>query len=88
MVGPLRDKPVLPGEIPRHLDEPLTDSNLQSSFSDGDNVQEEVLYQEAGDNEDLCKGHLITALMLSYKAFNYWLVGLRQRLFCKVVPFN
>jgi hypothetical protein len=67
---------VLPGEIPRLLDEPLTDSDLQSSFSVGDYDREEVLIQEAGDNEDLCKGHLITALGLSYKAFNYWLEGL------------
>jgi hypothetical protein len=61
---------VLPGEIPRFLVEPLTDSDLQSSFSDVDYAQ------EAGDNEDLCKGHLITALVLSYKAFNYRLEGL------------
>jgi hypothetical protein len=76
MAGPLRDKPVLPGEIPRLLGEPLTDSDSQSSFSDVDYAQEEVLTQEAGDNEDLSKGNLITNLVLSYKAFNYWLEGL------------
>jgi hypothetical protein len=47
---------LLPGEIPRLLDEPLTDSNSQSSVSDGDYAQEEVLIQEAGNTEDLLKG--------------------------------
>jgi hypothetical protein len=50
---------------------------LPSSFSGVDYAQEEILIQEAGDNEDLCKGHLLTALVLSYKACNYWLQGLR-----------
>jgi hypothetical protein len=73
----LRDKPVLPCEIPRLLDKPLTGSDSQSSFSDVDYAQE-VLIHEAGDNEDLCKGHLITALMLSYKGFNYRPEGLKH----------
>jgi hypothetical protein len=71
MAGPLRDKPVFPGEIQKFLDEPLTTSDLWSSFSNTDYAQEEVLTQEVGDNEDLCKGHLITALVPKYKAFNY-----------------
>jgi hypothetical protein len=36
MVGLLQDKPMPPDEIPRLPDEPLTDSDLQSSFSDVD----------------------------------------------------
>jgi hypothetical protein len=46
MAGLLRDKPVLLGEIPRLLDEPLTDSDSQSSVSDADYAQ------EASDNEE------------------------------------
>jgi hypothetical protein len=49
MAGPSWDKPVLSGRIPRLLDEPLTDSNSQSSVSDVDCAQE-VLIQEASDN--------------------------------------
>jgi hypothetical protein len=41
---------VLSGRIPRLLDEPLTDSNSQSSVSDVDCAQEEVLIQEVSDN--------------------------------------
>jgi hypothetical protein len=62
---------LLPGEIPRLLEEPLTDSNSQSSVSDVDYAQEEVLIQEAGNTEDLLKGHLNITLVLNYKAFNY-----------------
>jgi hypothetical protein len=65
---------MLPGEIPRLLDEPLTDSDSQSSFSDVDYAQEEVLIQNASDNEDLCKGHVITALMLNCR---HVITGLR-----------
>jgi hypothetical protein len=58
------------------LDEPLTDSDSQSSVSDVDCAQEEVLIQEASDNEDLCKGHLNTSLLLNYKLFIYRHEGL------------
>jgi hypothetical protein len=34
-----------------------------------------VFPEESGDNEDLCKGHLITTLLLSYKTFNYRFVA-------------
>jgi hypothetical protein len=51
----LRGKPVLPGEIPRLLVEPLTDSDSQSSVSDVCYAQEEVLFQEISVNEDLVK---------------------------------
>jgi hypothetical protein len=73
---------VLPCEILKLLDDPLTDSDLQSSFSDIDYAQEEVLIQESGDNEDLCKAHLFTTLVLSYKAFNYQVGGLNTKLKC------
>jgi hypothetical protein len=78
MASPSRDKPMLPGEISMLLDKALTDSDLQSIVSDGDYVQEELLIQEARDNEDLFKGHLNTALVLNYKAFNYQFEGLRS----------
>jgi hypothetical protein len=48
---------LLPGKSPRLVDEPLTDSDLQSSVSEVDYAQE-VLIQEASDNEDLFKEHL------------------------------
>jgi hypothetical protein len=69
---------MLPGKLPRLLDEPLTDS--QSSFNVVDYAQEEVLIQDAGDDEDICKRHLIAALLLSYRALNYLLEGLNP--FC------
>jgi hypothetical protein len=69
---------MLPGKLPRL--EPLTDSDLQSSFNVVDYAQEEVLIQDTGDNEDLCKRHLIAALLLSYRALNYLLEGLNP--FC------
>jgi hypothetical protein len=54
MAGLLRDKPVLLGEIPRLLDEPLTDRDSQSSVSDVDYAQE-LLIQEASDkDENIC----------------------------------
>jgi hypothetical protein len=53
---------------------------LQSSVSDVDYAQE-VLIQEASDNEDLFKGHLNTALVLNHKAFNYRLEGLNNTKF-------
>jgi hypothetical protein len=77
MAGPSRDKHVLPGKIPRLLDEPLTDTTSQSSVSYLDFAQEDVQIQEASDNEDLCKVHLNTALVLNYRAFNYHLEGLK-----------
>jgi hypothetical protein len=40
MASSQQDKHVLPSEIPRLLDEPLTDSDLQSSVSDVDYDQE------------------------------------------------
>jgi hypothetical protein len=55
LAGPLRGKPVLPGEILRLLDQPLTDSDSQSSVSDVGYAQEEVLFQEISVNEDLVK---------------------------------
>jgi hypothetical protein len=78
---------VLPSKILRPLDKPLTDSDSQSSFSYVDYVQE-VLIQEACDNGDLCKGHVITTLVLSYKAFNCWLAlthhaYFARRVFCR-----
>jgi hypothetical protein len=42
-----RDKPVLLGEILRLLDEPLAHSDSQSSVSDVNYAQEEVLIHEA-----------------------------------------
>jgi hypothetical protein len=36
MAGLSQDKPVLPGQIPRLLDKPLTDTDMQSSVSDVD----------------------------------------------------
>jgi hypothetical protein len=65
-------------EIPGLLDEPLTDSDLQSSVSDVDYTQEEVLILEDSDNGDLFKGYLNTALVLNYKAFDYQLEGLNE----------
>jgi hypothetical protein len=50
------EKPVLPGKILRLLDEPPTDSDSQSSVSDVYYAQDEVLIQEASNNEDLFKG--------------------------------
>jgi hypothetical protein len=80
---------VLPGEIPRLLDEPLTHSDSQSSFSNVDYAKVIVLIQEPGDSEDLFKGYLITALVLSYKAFNYWFEGLNVTLqINKTILFN
>jgi hypothetical protein len=77
MAGPLRDKHVLPGETLRLLDEAITDGDSQSSLSDVDYAQEEVLIQETGD-DDLFKGYLITTLVLNYKTFNYRLEGLNH----------
>jgi hypothetical protein len=71
---------VLPCEILKLLDDPLTDNDLQSSFSDIDYAQEEVLIQESGDNEDLCKARFFTTLVLSYKAFNYQVVGVKYKI--------
>jgi hypothetical protein len=77
---------VLPGEIPSLLDEPLTDSDSQSSFSNVDYAEVIVLIQEAGDSEDLFKGYL---MVLSYKAFNYWFEGLNVTLqINKTILFN
>jgi hypothetical protein len=45
MAGPLQSKHVLPGEILRLLDEPLTNSDSQSGFGDLDYAQEEVLVE-------------------------------------------
>jgi hypothetical protein len=74
-----RDKHALLGEIPRLLDEAITDSDSQSSVSNIDYAQEEkVLIQEVSDNEDLFKGLLSTALVLNYKSLNYWLEGLKE----------
>jgi hypothetical protein len=56
---------VLPGKIPRLIDEPLRDSDSQSSVSDVDYTQEEVLIEETSDNEDLFKGNLNTILVLN-----------------------
>jgi hypothetical protein len=39
----MQDKSVLSGKIPRLLDEPITDSNLHSSVSDVDYVQEVLI---------------------------------------------
>jgi hypothetical protein len=47
MAGLSQDKPVLSGEILRFPDEPLTDSDWQSSVSGLDFAQEKVLIQEA-----------------------------------------
>jgi hypothetical protein len=63
------------------LEEPLTDGDSQSSVSDADYAQAEVLIQEASGNEDLFRGRLYTVLVLNYKAFNYWLEGLNVRCF-------
>jgi hypothetical protein len=60
----------------RLLDEPLTDSDSQSSVNDVDYAQEEVLNQEDSGSEDLFKWHLNSALVLDYKEFNYRLEGL------------
>jgi hypothetical protein len=60
----------------RLLDEPLTDSDSQSSVNDVDYAQEEVLIQEDSGNEDLFKWNLNSALVLDYKEFNYRLEGL------------
>jgi hypothetical protein len=49
MAGLRQDKAVLPGEILRLLDEPLTDSDLQSSVSDVNYTQAAVL-QGSSDN--------------------------------------
>jgi hypothetical protein len=51
MAGLSRDKPVLLGETIRLLDELLADSDLQSSVSYAD-ITQEVLIQEASDNEE------------------------------------
>jgi hypothetical protein len=63
----------------------LTDNDSQSSVSDIDHVQEEVLIQEASDNEDLFKVHLNTTLVLDYKVFNYRLEGLHQHFYKKFI---
>jgi hypothetical protein len=52
MASSQQDKPVLPSEIPRLLDEPLTDSDLQTSVSDVDYDQEKELIEEGSNNEE------------------------------------